>query len=105
MSFSSLMEDNNVMAIGSEPSDTDSQGTIYNRIPYYTTMAGAKAVVEAIKAAETEHPLVIASVTGTDNDPQSSSAQEAKLAAAGVLVAPSNADAVGLALACLRSVG
>ena len=33
-SFSSLMEDNNIMAIGSEPSDTDSQGTIYNRIPY-----------------------------------------------------------------------
>lgn len=65
----------------------------------------ASPVVEAIKAAETEHPLVIASVTGTDNDPQSSSAQEAKLAAAGVLVAPSNADAVGLALACLRSVG
>ncbi len=44
---------------------------------------------------------VIASVTGTDGDPQGRTAQAAKLEAAGVMVAPSNADAATLALACL----
>jgi FdrA protein len=42
--------------------------------------------------------LVIASVTGTDGDPQNLSRQRAALDRAGVLVAPSNADAVRLAL-------
>ncbi len=46
---------------------------------------------------------VVASVTGTDADPQDRSAQAAKLEAAGVTVAPSNADAAILALACLGS--
>jgi FdrA protein len=46
-------------------------------------------------------PSVIASVTGTDADPQGRAAQAAKLAAAGIAVAPSNADAAALALACL----
>jgi len=44
---------------------------------------------------------VIASVTGTDADPQGRGAQATKLEAAGVMVAPSNADAATLALACL----
>ena len=61
-------------------------------------------VVEAVKAFGTDRPIIIASVTGTDSDPQRRSAQEAKLAAVGVLVAPSNADAANLALACLRAV-
>ena len=47
-------------------------------------------------------PLVVASVTGTDGDPQGRARQVAKLESAGVLVAPSNADAAALALACLR---
>ncbi|MFM2421895.1 MAG: succinyl-CoA ligase [ADP-forming] subunit alpha, partial [Pseudomonadota bacterium] len=42
--------------------------------------------------------LVIASVTGTEGDPQVLSRQCATLDRAGVLVAPSNADAVRLAL-------
>ncbi|MDP6787804.1 MAG: acyl-CoA synthetase FdrA [Rhodospirillales bacterium] len=48
-------------------------------------------------------PLVIASVTGTEDDPQRRSDQVATLERAGVIVAPSNADAVGLAVACLRA--
>lgn len=47
-------------------------------------------------------PIIVASVTGTDADPQGRQGQVAKLKAAGVLVAPSNADAAALALACLR---
>ncbi len=46
-------------------------------------------------------PLVVASVTGTDADPQGWSRQTSSLTRAGVLVAPSNADAAALALACL----
>ncbi len=49
--------------------------------------------------------LVIASVTGTDGDPQGRLNQIAKLEAAGILVAPSNADAAELALACLKLAG
>ncbi len=47
--------------------------------------------------------LVIASVTGTEDDPQQRSSQVATLERAGVIVAPSNADAVGLVVACLRA--
>lgn len=42
--------------------------------------------------------LIVASVTGTDDDPQNRSAQVEKLERVGVKVAPSNADAVSLAL-------
>jgi FdrA protein len=44
---------------------------------------------------------IIASVTGTDNDPQVRSRQVAKLREAGVLVAPSNAQAAELAAAAV----
>jgi FdrA protein len=47
---------------------------------------------------------IIASVTGTEDDPQRRGAQVAKLEAAGVLVAPSNADAAALALAMVHGV-
>lgn len=43
-------------------------------------------------------PLVIGSVTGVEDDPQGLSAQTRKLQEAGVIVAPSNADAAMLAL-------
>lgn len=49
-----------------------------------------------------EGPVVVASVTGTDADPQGRRTQIARLEAAGVLVAPCNADAALLALACLK---
>jgi len=60
-------------------------------------------VVRCLDAAADQRPLVIASVTGTDGDPQGRTAQVAKLEAAGVLVTPSNADAAELAVACLRA--
>jgi FdrA protein len=47
-------------------------------------------------------PLVIASVTGTDHDPQPRNAQVRTLIEAGVIVAESNADAAALAL---RAIG
>jgi FdrA protein len=47
---------------------------------------------------------IIASVTGTEDDPQRRGAQIAKLEAAGVRVAPSNADAAALALAMVCGV-
>jgi FdrA protein len=50
-------------------------------------------------------PVIVASVTGTDDDPQDRTAQAARLTGAGVLVAPSNADAAALALACVRRDG
>jgi FdrA protein len=43
-------------------------------------------------------PLVIASVTGTDADPQPRGGQVEKLVAAGVMVADSNAEAAELAV-------
>jgi succinyl-CoA synthetase alpha subunit len=50
-------------------------------------------------------PLIIASVTGTDEDPQIRSLQMNKLEAAGVLVASTNADAAAWALSAIRSNG
>jgi FdrA protein len=46
-------------------------------------------------------PVIVASVTGTDADPQPRAEQVRKLEAAGVLVADSNADAAALALAAI----
>ena len=48
-------------------------------------------------------PAVIASVTGTEADPQVRSAQVAKLVAVGVSIAPSNAAAAQMAVACVTS--
>ena len=50
-------------------------------------------------------PAIVASVTGTDQDPQVRSAQVETLRAAGAIVAPSNADAAALALALVRPGG
>jgi FdrA protein len=50
-------------------------------------------------------PLIIASVTGTEEDPQTRSAQMAKLQAAGVRVAPTNADAAAWALSAIWADG
>jgi FdrA protein len=46
-------------------------------------------------------PVIVASVTGTDADPQPRDAQVETLAAAGVIVADSNADATEAAIAAL----
>jgi len=49
-------------------------------------------------ASRHRRQLIVASVTGTDRDPQPRSAQVQKLTEAGVLVAESNADAAELAI-------
>ena len=50
-----------------------------------------------------DQPVIIASVTGTEADPQIRSAQVAKLEAAGIHVAPTNADAAGWSLTALTA--
>jgi FdrA protein len=50
-----------------------------------------------------EGPLVIASVTGTEGDPQVYSRQVAALRAANVIVAGSNAEAAALAAAAIKA--
>jgi succinyl-CoA synthetase alpha subunit len=54
--------------------------------------------------ASNDGATIIASVTGTEDDPQRRPVQIAKLEAAGVLVAPCNADAAALALAMVHGV-
>ena len=59
----------------------------------------AGAVARVIKAAASRvRPALVASVTGTDSDPQNRAAQVRILQEAGVLVAASNAEAAALAL-------
>jgi FdrA protein len=48
-------------------------------------------------------PVIVASVTGTDADPQPRHEQVRKLEAAGVIVAASNADAAAMAVADVRA--
>ena len=58
----------------------------------------AAEVTRAIASAPASRPAVVASVCGTDLDPQNASAQRRALERAGVFVAESNADAVEAAL-------
>lgn len=62
----------------------------------------AGAVANVVADARGARPIVVASVCGTEADPQVHSAQVSKLEAAGVLVAPSNARAAEIALAVSR---
>ncbi|MSO76095.1 MAG: oxidoreductase [Alphaproteobacteria bacterium] len=55
-------------------------------------------ILDAVAGADSSRPVVIASVCGTERDPQVRSVQVARLAAAGVTVAPSNAHAANLAV-------
>jgi FdrA protein len=57
----------------------------------------AGLIARVIEAAPQDHAPVVASITGTETDPQGYSRQAAKLTAAGVLVAGSNAQAAALA--------
>jgi FdrA protein len=65
--------------------------------------AGHVASILARRASD--GAVVVGSVTGTDEDPQVRSLQVARLRDAGVLVAPSNAQAAELALALCRRPG
>ena len=62
----------------------------------------AKPVCDAVRDRGCEGPAVVASVCGTIHDPQDHGRQAAMLRAAGVVVAPSNADAAALAAAILH---
>jgi len=61
----------------------------------------ARQFVECLQRCESHATLIIASVTGTEDDPQCLSAQRATLAAAGVVVASSNSQAASLALTAI----
>ena len=61
----------------------------------------ATPICDALRDANDERPAVVASVCGTREDPQDRERQAAMLAAAGVVVAPSNADAASAAAAIL----
>ncbi len=65
----------------------------------------AGEIARLLAGAEGERPIVVASVTGTDQDFQVRAAQVATLAAAGVIVAPSNAAAARLVLEYLGRGG
>ena len=60
-------------------------------------------LVASLPADRENTPIIIASVTGTEEDPQQRSTQMETLERAGIIVAPSNEDAVSLVVACLRA--
>lgn len=61
----------------------------------------AAHLVSSLESRGERRAVIIASVTGTDEDIQKRSVQVKRLEEAGIIVAPSNADAAKLALACL----
>jgi FdrA protein len=62
----------------------------------------AGEVARAIAGRPAGGPMIVASVTGTESDPQVRSIQMSKLVHAGVVVAPSNAAATTIALTCVQ---
>jgi len=62
----------------------------------------ASFIADAVAASPADRPVVVASVCGTAGDPQGYEAQCAKLKAAGILLASSNAAAAERALAIVR---
>lgn len=64
----------------------------------------AGAVVQTLAQIKVSRPLIIASVCGTDADPQSYSEQARKLEQAGVIVTASNAEAAELAMRIAESI-
>jgi FdrA protein len=62
----------------------------------------AGQIAAVLAGAPATRPYVVASVTGTEDDPQVRSRQVAALQSAGVLVAASNAGAAELALTLAR---
>ncbi len=62
-------------------------------------------LARSLEGRPAEGPAIVASVTGTEDDPQVRSVQVARLEAAGVVVAPSNAQAAELARALCAGPG
>ena len=63
----------------------------------------AAEIARAIESAPASRPVVVASVCGTELDPQDATAQRRTLEGVGTFVAESNADAVEAALRAARS--
>jgi hypothetical protein len=59
-------------------------------------------LARALKDWSGTRPAIVASVIGTEADPQIRSSQVRKLTDAGIILAPSNADATETALQCIR---
>jgi FdrA protein len=59
-------------------------------------------LVRILKNQSRARPAIVASVIGTEADPQIRSSQVRKLTDAGVILAPSNANATEIALQCVR---
>lgn len=63
----------------------------------------ATHLTEIVASRGKNAPALVASVVGTESDPQTRSAQVRKLEQAGIIVAPSNAQACELAAAIANS--
>ncbi len=61
----------------------------------------AAAIATTLTAVAADRPIVVASVTGTNGDPQRYDDQARRIEQAGVVMAPSNAEAAALALALI----
>ena len=59
-------------------------------------------LVRALKDRSGPRPAIVASVIGTEADPQVRSSQVRKLTDAGIILASSNANATEIALQCVR---
>lgn len=71
-------------------------------IGYGAHVDPAGHIAAIVGEAPKKHPYIVASVTGTDEDPQVRSKQIATMKSAGILVADSNADAAALAAALVH---
>jgi FdrA protein len=69
----------------------------------YGAHADPAGHLASVLVGRDHRPLILASVIGTDRDPQSRNAQVSKLTEAGVIVADSNADAANMALKAIGS--
>ena len=64
----------------------------------------AASIIESIAAASADLPVIVASVCGTDEDPQNYHRQRTRLEAAGVIVCNSNSEAAELCAGLLNSL-
>lgn len=59
--------------------------------------------LNSLESAGPDRPLIVASVTGTDEDPQNRARQIGMLQDAGIVVAPTNADAASFAVSLVQA--
>jgi len=86
-----------VKRLETEASDPETAVILLDVVLGYGSHADPASELAAVVGSAAESVAVVCSVTGTDRDPQNRSAVEAALAAAGAVVAPSNAAACILA--------